>query len=135
MLNGHTVSIAALQGIDVTELEKKLLASEGPKTQATKADFVKFHDDKVQTTITALTAHIQIFWPSLVSMWWRCHILGEYRIILQNATCQSLTVTQYCLVIRFHPQVSQHKTSHFKVGKDVLIYASVCAVYIHRSLR
>lgn len=36
-----------MQGIAQDELEKKLLASEGPKTQATKADFVKFHDDKV----------------------------------------------------------------------------------------
>ncbi|KAK9915478.1 hypothetical protein WJX75_009754 [Coccomyxa subellipsoidea] len=38
--------VAAKKKIDKDELEKKLLASEGPKTQATKADFVKFHDDK-----------------------------------------------------------------------------------------
>jgi hypothetical protein len=36
------------QGIDVSEVERKLLASEGPKSQATKPDFVKFHDDKVR---------------------------------------------------------------------------------------
>ncbi|EIE22274.1 P25-alpha [Coccomyxa subellipsoidea C-169] len=38
--------VATKKAIDRDELEKRLLASEGPKTQATKADFVKFHDDK-----------------------------------------------------------------------------------------
>ncbi|BDA43246.1 probable tubulin polymerization-promoting protein at N-terminal half [Coccomyxa sp. Obi] len=38
--------VASKKGIDRDELEKKLLTIEGPKSQATKADFVKFHDDK-----------------------------------------------------------------------------------------
>lgn len=41
-------SVHTAQGINRDELEQKLLASEGPKTQGTKADFVKFHDDKVR---------------------------------------------------------------------------------------
>jgi hypothetical protein len=32
----------------VPELEEKLLAAGGPQTQGTKADYVKFHDDKVR---------------------------------------------------------------------------------------
>lgn len=39
--------VFCIQGIPREDLEKKLLAIEGPKSQATKADFVKFHDDKV----------------------------------------------------------------------------------------
>ncbi len=38
--------MAVVQGMSVADLESELLASGGPKTDATKADFVKFHDDK-----------------------------------------------------------------------------------------
>ena len=32
--------------MDVSAVEDAIVGSDGPKTQATKADFVKFHDDK-----------------------------------------------------------------------------------------
>ena len=39
---------AGPQKLTVPELEEKLLAAGGPQTQGTKADYVKFHDDKVR---------------------------------------------------------------------------------------
>ena len=38
---------ATVQGVPNIELQRMLLASEGPLTHATKADNVKWHDDKV----------------------------------------------------------------------------------------
>jgi len=39
---------AGPQKLTVPELEERLLAAGGPQTQGTKADYVKFHDDKVR---------------------------------------------------------------------------------------
>lgn len=43
-----------MQGIELAEVEEAVVNSEGPKSQATKADYVKFHDDK--TTYTGVYA-------------------------------------------------------------------------------
>ncbi|KAK9829714.1 hypothetical protein WJX72_007506 [[Myrmecia] bisecta] len=47
--------IAQKKGVSTDELSSKVLAAGGPKTQATKADFVKFHDDK--STYTGVYAN------------------------------------------------------------------------------
>ena len=47
----HNLSLS--QGIPNIELQRILLASEGPLTHATKADYVKFHDDKVGRPVRA----------------------------------------------------------------------------------
>ena len=51
-----------LQGLNTTDIEEAIINSGGPKSQATKADYVKFHDDKSTYTGTyarrvALSAH------------------------------------------------------------------------------
>ena len=38
--------IAAKKGVSAEEIEKHICTTGGPKFQGTKADFVKFHDDK-----------------------------------------------------------------------------------------
>ena len=35
-----------MKGVEVGSIEDMVAGSGGPKTQATKADYVKFHDDK-----------------------------------------------------------------------------------------
>ena len=52
-----------LQGLNTTDIEEAIVNSGGPKSQATKADYVKFHDDKSTYTGTyarrvALSARI-----------------------------------------------------------------------------
>lgn len=47
--NTHTyTAMFNSQNMDLDAVEQAVLASPGPVTQATKADYVKFHDDKVR---------------------------------------------------------------------------------------
>ncbi len=43
-----------VQGISVEELKRGIVGSEGPQSNATQAEFVKFHDD--QSTYTGVYA-------------------------------------------------------------------------------
>jgi hypothetical protein len=36
-----------LQGVSVDDIKGQIIGADGPATQATQADYVKFHDDKV----------------------------------------------------------------------------------------
>ena len=60
-----------LQGLNTTDIEEAIINSGGPKSQATKADYVKFHDDK--STYTGTYARRVSL--SVYLLPWRGHVM------------------------------------------------------------
>ena len=61
--------LAFAQGIPVKDLEHKILQAGGPKTQATKADYVKFHDDKVLALTASHITSVPTTTKAIMSDW------------------------------------------------------------------
>lgn len=45
--------VAAKKGTPLADVAGAVLAADGPSVSGTRADYVKFHDDKVSTTVSS----------------------------------------------------------------------------------